>query len=147
MNICSEILFTTAPHPQEKKKQQLALSIEVTDRIYAAHSCEPSYLSLGKRQGNEVQHTLSSCFTAITCTGNQTFSYNTQACERTCLSLSNPTLECHPTDIPIEGCNCPKGMYLNHKNECVRKSHCPCYLEDRKYILPDQSTMTGGITW
>uniref|UniRef100_A0A8V0ZWS2 Mucin 6, oligomeric mucus/gel-forming n=1 Tax=Gallus gallus TaxID=9031 RepID=A0A8V0ZWS2_CHICK len=82
----------------------------------------------------------------ITCTGNQTFSYNTQACERTCLSLSNPTLECHPTDIPIEGCNCPKGMYLNHKNECVRKSHCPCYLEDRKYILPDQSTMTGGIT-
>ncbi|KAM7019735.1 mucin-6 [Passerculus sandwichensis] len=83
---------------------------------------------------------------AITCTGNQTFSYNTQACDRTCLSLSNRALECHPTDIPIEGCQCPKGMYLNHKNECVHKSHCPCYLEDRKYILPDQSTMTGGIT-
>ncbi|XP_058706173.1 mucin-6 [Poecile atricapillus] len=82
----------------------------------------------------------------ITCTGNQTFSYNTQACDRTCLSLSNRALECHPADIPIEGCQCPKGMYLNHKNECVRKSHCPCYLEDRKYILPDQSTMTGGIT-
>ncbi|XP_074740593.1 mucin-6 [Strix uralensis] len=82
----------------------------------------------------------------ITCTGNQTFSYNTEACDRTCLSLSNRALECHPTDIPIEGCHCPKGMYLNHKNECVRKSHCPCYLEDRKYILPDQSTITGGIT-
>ncbi|XP_009326861.1 PREDICTED: mucin-6, partial [Pygoscelis adeliae] len=82
----------------------------------------------------------------ITCTGNQTFSYNTQACDRTCLSLSNRALECHPTDIPIEGCHCPKGMYLNHKNECVRKSHCPCFLEDRKYILPDQSTITGGIT-
>ncbi|NXI26978.1 MUC6 protein, partial [Sterrhoptilus dennistouni] len=82
----------------------------------------------------------------ITCTGNQTFSYNTQACDRTCLSLSYRALECHPTDIPIEGCQCPEGTYLNHKNECVRKSHCPCYLEDRKYILPDQSTMTGGIT-
>ncbi|XP_027498052.1 mucin-6 [Corapipo altera] len=82
----------------------------------------------------------------ITCTGNQTFSYNAQACDRTCLSLSNRALECHPTDIPIEGCQCPKGLYLNHKNECVRKSHCPCYLEDRKYILPDQSTITGGIT-
>ncbi|NXQ91759.1 MUC6 protein, partial [Nyctibius grandis] len=82
----------------------------------------------------------------ITCTGNQTFSYNTQACDRTCLSLSNRALECHPTDIPIEGCHCPKGTYLNHKNECVRKPHCPCYLEDRKYILPDQSTITGGIT-
>ncbi|KAK2517864.1 Muc6 [Columba livia] len=83
---------------------------------------------------------------AITCTGNQTFSYNTQACDRTCLSLSNRALECHPTDIPIEGCHCPIGMYLNHKNECVHKSHCPCYLEDRKYILPDQSIITGGIT-
>ncbi|NXD17773.1 MUC6 protein, partial [Nothocercus nigrocapillus] len=82
----------------------------------------------------------------ITCTGNQTFSYNAQACDRTCLSLSNRALECHPADIPIEGCHCPKGTYLNHKNECVRKSHCPCYLEDRKYILPDQSTITGGIT-
>ncbi|XP_055670148.1 mucin-6 [Falco peregrinus] len=82
----------------------------------------------------------------ITCTGNQTFSYNTQACDRTCLSLSNRALECHPADIPIEGCHCPKGTYLNHKNECVRRSYCPCYLEDRKYILPDQSTITGGIT-
>ncbi|XP_009705672.1 PREDICTED: mucin-6 [Cariama cristata] len=82
----------------------------------------------------------------ITCTGNQTFSYNTQACDRTCLSLSNRALECHPTDIPIEGCHCPQGTYLNHKNECVHKSHCPCYLEDRKYILPDQSIITGGIT-
>ncbi|KAM6274440.1 mucin-6 [Porphyrio hochstetteri] len=82
----------------------------------------------------------------IACTGNQTFSYNTQACDRTCLSLSNRVLECHSTDIPIEGCNCPKGTYLNHKNECVLKSYCPCYLEDRKYILPDQSLITGGIT-
>ncbi|NXH18596.1 MUC6 protein, partial [Bucco capensis] len=90
------------------------------------------------------RNTMDNC--TIPCTGNQTFSYNTEACDRTCLSLSNRALECHPTDIPIEGCHCPKGSYLNHKNECVRKSHCPCYLEDRKYILPDQSTITGGIT-
>ncbi|XP_060133552.1 mucin-6 [Zootoca vivipara] len=82
----------------------------------------------------------------ISCTGNQTFSYNTQACDRTCLSLSHRGLECHPTDIPIDGCNCPKGTYLNHKNECVRKSQCPCYLNDRKFIHADQSTIIGGIT-
>ncbi|XP_014376902.1 mucin-6, partial [Alligator sinensis] len=82
----------------------------------------------------------------IPCTGNQTFSYNTEACDRTCLSLSFRDLECHPTDIPIDGCNCPKGTYLNHRSECVRKSHCPCYLADRKFILPDQSTVIGGIT-
>ncbi|XP_060118385.1 mucin-6 [Heteronotia binoei] len=82
----------------------------------------------------------------ISCTGNQTFSYNTQSCDRTCLSLSNRDLECHSTDIPIDGCNCPKGTYLNYKNECVRKSQCPCYLEDRQIIEADQSVIIGGIT-
>ncbi|KAH1171189.1 hypothetical protein KIL84_006807, partial [Mauremys mutica] len=82
----------------------------------------------------------------IPCTGNQTFSYHTEACDRTCLSLSDQTLECYPTDIPIDGCNCPKGTYLNHRSECVRKSMCPCYLEDKRFILPDQSTIIGGIT-
>uniref|UniRef100_A0A674IZ94 Mucin 6, oligomeric mucus/gel-forming/pseudo n=1 Tax=Terrapene triunguis TaxID=2587831 RepID=A0A674IZ94_9SAUR len=82
----------------------------------------------------------------ISCTGNQTFSYHTEACDRTCLSLSDQTLECYPTDIPIDGCNCPKGTYLNHRSECVRKSMCPCYLEDKRFILPDQSTIIGGIT-
>uniref|UniRef100_K7G4I4 Mucin 6, oligomeric mucus/gel-forming/pseudo n=1 Tax=Pelodiscus sinensis TaxID=13735 RepID=K7G4I4_PELSI len=82
----------------------------------------------------------------ISCTGNQTFSYHTEACDRTCLSLSNQALECYPTDIPIDGCNCPKGTYLNHRSECVRKSMCPCYLEDKRFILPDQSTIIGGIT-
>ncbi|XP_061468748.1 mucin-6 [Rhineura floridana] len=82
----------------------------------------------------------------ISCTGNQTFSYKTQACDRTCLSLSNRDPECHTTDIPVDGCNCPKGTYLNHKNECVRKSQCPCYLKDRKFIHADQSTIIAGIT-
>ncbi|XP_015279866.1 PREDICTED: mucin-6-like, partial [Gekko japonicus] len=82
----------------------------------------------------------------ISCTGNQTFSYSTQSCDRTCLSLSSRDLECHSTDIPIDGCNCPKGTYLNYKNECVRKSQCPCYLEDRQIIEADQSVVIGGIT-
>ncbi|XP_074854651.1 mucin-6 [Carettochelys insculpta] len=88
--------------------------------------------------------TIDNC--TISCTGNQTFSYHTEACGRTCLSLSDKTLECYPTDIPIDGCNCPRGTYLNHRSECVRKSMCPCYLEDKKFILPDQSTIIGGIT-
>ncbi|KAH0620989.1 hypothetical protein JD844_021945 [Phrynosoma platyrhinos] len=99
--------------------------------------------SMGLFLGN-WRSTVDNC--TIACTGNQTFSYNTQACDRTCLSLSNREIECHPADIPIDGCNCPKGTYLNHKNQCVRKSQCPCYLKDRKFIQADQSTMIGGIT-
>ncbi|KAI5934970.1 Mucin-6 [Manis javanica] len=82
----------------------------------------------------------------IPCTGNQTFSYDSQACGRTCLSLSDRTAECHPSAVPLDGCNCPEGTYLNHKAECVRKAQCPCLLDNHKLILADQSTMVNGIT-
>uniref|UniRef100_A0A8C4LE87 VWFD domain-containing protein n=1 Tax=Equus asinus asinus TaxID=83772 RepID=A0A8C4LE87_EQUAS len=81
----------------------------------------------------------------IPCTGNQTFSYDSQACNRTCLSLSDHTAECHPSAMPVDGCNCPEGTYLNHKAECVRKAQCPCLLDNYKFILADQSTMVNGI--
>ena len=81
------------------------------------------------------------------CTGNQTFSYDSQACDRTCLSLSDREVECHPSAVPVDGCNCPKGTYLNHKTECVRKAQCPCLLDGSKFILADQSTMVNGIIW
>lgn len=84
---------------------------------------------------------------AIPCTGNQTFSYDSQACNRTCLSLSDHTAECHPSAMPVDGCNCPEGTYLNHKAECVRKAQCPCLLDNYKFILADQSTMVNGIIW
>ncbi|KAL7992099.1 hypothetical protein Chor_016355, partial [Crotalus horridus] len=83
---------------------------------------------------------------AVSCIGNQTFSYNAEACDRTCLSLSSREIECHPTDVPIDGCNCPKGTYLNHKNECVQKSQCPCYLKGRQIILAEQFTIINGVT-
>ncbi|XP_064347878.1 mucin-6 [Camelus dromedarius] len=79
------------------------------------------------------------------CTGNQTFSYDSRACDRTCLSLSDREVECHPSAVPVDGCNCPEGTYLNHKTECVRKSQCPCLLDNSKFILADQSTMVNGV--
>ncbi|XP_007466058.1 PREDICTED: mucin-6 [Lipotes vexillifer] len=79
------------------------------------------------------------------CTGNQTFSYNSQACDRTCLSLSNREVECHPSAVPVDGCNCPEGTYLNHKTECVREAQCPCLLDSSKFILAGQSTMVNGV--
>ncbi|XP_070791125.1 mucin-6 [Pituophis catenifer annectens] len=90
------------------------------------------------------RNTVDNC--TVSCTGNQTFSYNAEACDRTCLSLSSRETECHPTDVPIDGCNCPKGTYLNHKNECVQKAQCPCYLKGRKIILADQYAVIDGAT-
>uniref|UniRef100_A0A8C0WJA0 VWFD domain-containing protein n=1 Tax=Castor canadensis TaxID=51338 RepID=A0A8C0WJA0_CASCN len=81
----------------------------------------------------------------IPCTGNRTFSYDSQACNRTCLSLSDSTAECHTSPVPVDGCNCPEGTYLNHKAECVRKAQCPCLLDNNKFVLADQSTMVNGV--
>ncbi|XP_035885932.1 mucin-6 [Phyllostomus discolor] len=80
----------------------------------------------------------------VPCTGNQTFSYDSRACGRTCLSLSDRAAECHPSAVPVEGCNCPEGTYLNHKAECVRKAQCPCLLDNRKLVLAGQSTVVNG---
>ncbi|XP_077627639.1 mucin-6-like [Crocuta crocuta] len=79
------------------------------------------------------------------CTGNQTFGYDSRACGRTCLSLSDHAAECHPSAVPVDGCNCPEGTYLNHKAQCVRKAQCPCLLDGSKFILADQSAMVNGV--
>lgn len=49
--------------------------------------------------------------------------------------------------MPVDGCNCPEGTYLNHKAQCVRKAQCPCVLDSNKFILADQSTMVNGVIW
>ncbi|XP_036077522.1 mucin-6 [Rousettus aegyptiacus] len=81
----------------------------------------------------------------VPCTGNQTFSYDSRACGRTCLSLSDRTAECHPSAVPVDGCNCPEGTYLNHEAKCVRKARCPCLLANHKFIPANQSTVVDGI--
>ncbi|XP_013358360.1 PREDICTED: mucin-6 [Chinchilla lanigera] len=81
----------------------------------------------------------------VPCTGNRTFSYDSRACGRTCLSLSDPEAECHASTMPVDGCNCPEGTYLDHKGECVRKAQCPCLLESSKFLPADQSTMINGV--
>lgn len=85
--------------------------------------------------------------TAVPCTGNRTFSYDSKACDRTCLSLSDRETECHASAVPVDGCNCPEGTYLNHKAECVHKAQCPCMLDSYKFVQADQSTMINGVIW
>ncbi|KAB0401063.1 hypothetical protein E2I00_019526, partial [Balaenoptera physalus] len=68
---------------------------------------------------------------ALACTSRGVLlqGWRSSACDRTCLSLSDREAECHPSAVPVDGCNCPEGTYLNHKTECVRKAQCPCLLD------------------
>nr|XP_048314519.1 mucin-6 [Myodes glareolus] len=103
-----------------------------------AHACSSrGILLLGWRSS------VDNC--TVPCTGNRTFSYNSKACDRTCLSLSDRETECHTSAVPVDGCNCPEGTYLNHKAECVHKAQCPCLLDGSKFVQADQSTMINGV--
>ncbi|KAG8522064.1 Mucin-6 [Galemys pyrenaicus] len=81
---------------------------------------------------------------SVPCSGNQTFSYDGRACGRTCLSLSDGGAECHPSSVPVDGCSCPQGTYLNHMSQCVPRAQCPCLLDSRELLLAGQSTMVNG---
>ncbi|XP_043569125.1 mucin-19-like [Chiloscyllium plagiosum] len=63
----------------------------------------------------------------VTCPSTQVFQYSMTACNRTCRYLSKPDITCQVQDVPVDGCGCPEGKYMNEKGACVSKSECPCY--------------------
>ncbi|TDG96796.1 hypothetical protein EPR50_G00232730 [Perca flavescens] len=64
---------------------------------------------------------------ALKCQKNQVFSYNMQACNHTCRSLSGHDPRCGLEDAPVEGCGCPEGTHLNQGDTCSTKAECDCH--------------------
>ncbi|XP_063293570.1 mucin-6 [Pelobates fuscus] len=132
------------PEPYYKRCVYEACNYQET--INYICSAMGSYARACASQGLVLKNWRHSTNCTIACSGNQTYSYDTSSCSRTCLSLSNVQLECYPNDIPIEGCNCPLGYYLDDKENCVPKSRCPCYLDETTVIMPNQQTLFNGLT-
>ncbi|XP_078271725.1 mucin-6-like [Rhinoraja longicauda] len=76
----------------------------------------------------------------VTCHSDHVFDYDCKACNHTCFSLSNPSLECTKAGVPVDGCICPPDTFLDDNNKCVSASSCPCFLPDGAVILPGKST-------
>ncbi|XP_076123315.1 uncharacterized protein muc2.1 [Alosa pseudoharengus] len=72
------------------------------------------------------------------CPATQTFSYQLQGCQRTCRSLSSDRPACSPDFLPVDGCACPEGLYLDDSGMCVQMNKCPC-LHNGDYIKPGKS--------
>ncbi|KAG5273591.1 hypothetical protein AALO_G00153190 [Alosa alosa] len=72
------------------------------------------------------------------CPPTQTFSYQLQGCQRTCRSLSSDRPACSPDFLPVDGCACPEGLYLDDSGMCVQMNKCPC-LHNGDYIKPGKS--------
>ncbi|CAM2115408.1 unnamed protein product [Caretta caretta] len=61
------------------------------------------------------------------CPKSLTYSYNISSCQPTCRSLSEPDVTCNIRFIPVDGCSCEKGTYMDEYGKCVSASKCPCY--------------------
>ncbi|XP_069037957.1 mucin-5AC-like [Lepisosteus oculatus] len=62
-----------------------------------------------------------------TCPRTLVFGYSMTSCNRTCRSLSQPDPTCSVQFVPVDGCGCAKGTYMDEEGKCVPASQCPCY--------------------
>ncbi|KAM9854785.1 mucin-5B [Aulostomus maculatus] len=67
---------------------------------------------------------------AGSCPASMTFSYKHQRCQLTCRSLSSKQQLCTSDFLPVDGCSCAEGSYLNDNGICIPKEKCPCFHED-----------------
>ncbi|KAH1171728.1 hypothetical protein KIL84_007346, partial [Mauremys mutica] len=61
------------------------------------------------------------------CPKSLSYSYNISSCQPTCRSLSEPDVTCNIRFLPVDGCTCEKGTYMDEYGKCVSASKCPCY--------------------
>ncbi|XP_011896479.1 PREDICTED: mucin-5AC [Cercocebus atys] len=70
-----------------------------------------------------------------TCPKSMTYHYNVSTCQPTCRSLSEGDITCSVGFIPVDGCICPEGTFLDDTGKCVQASNCPCY--HRGSVIPN----------
>ncbi|XP_041417843.1 mucin-5AC-like, partial [Xenopus laevis] len=74
------------------------------------------------------------------CPSTLSYSYNISTCQPTCRSLSEPDVTCNIDFVPVDGCVCTNGTYLNEQGFCVPQESCPCYF--RGTVVPSGHTIT-----
>ncbi|XP_042670997.1 mucin-5AC-like [Centrocercus urophasianus] len=61
------------------------------------------------------------------CPKSLSYSYNIDSCQPTCRSLSEPDITCKIKFVPVDGCTCINGTYMDESGKCVPADECPCY--------------------
>ncbi|XP_067915134.1 mucin-2-like isoform X2 [Heterodontus francisci] len=79
------------------------------------------------------------------CPNTQVFENDMRTCNRTCRSLSEYDYTCGVKDVPVYGCGCPEGKYMDNTGVCIDKSDCSCYIGER-VIKKGQSITLNGRT-
>ncbi|XP_042527459.1 LOW QUALITY PROTEIN: mucin-5B [Dipodomys spectabilis] len=61
------------------------------------------------------------------CPKSQSYAYVVDTCQPTCRALSEADATCGVSFVPVDGCTCPNGTFLNDRGACVPAQECPCY--------------------
>uniref|UniRef100_A0A8C9MLJ3 VWFD domain-containing protein n=1 Tax=Serinus canaria TaxID=9135 RepID=A0A8C9MLJ3_SERCA len=61
------------------------------------------------------------------CPKSLSYSYTISSCQPTCRALSEPDVTCNIKFVPVDGCTCVNGTYMDDSGKCVPANECPCY--------------------
>ncbi|KAM6174045.1 mucin-5AC [Erethizon dorsatum] len=86
-----------------------------------AHACATKGVLLrGWRDGVCTKPT-------TTCPKSMAYQEHLSTCQPTCRSLSEADITCGVSFVPVDGCACPVGTFLDEAGTCVPAHECPCY--------------------
>lgn len=80
------------------------------------------------------------------CPVSTVYSYDMTSCDRTCRSLGQSDSTCAIAFVPVDGCGCADGTFMNENGDCVASVNCSCY-DSGKTISPGDVISKDGRTW
>lgn len=81
-----------------------------------------------------------------TCPPSLTYLYNISTCQPTCRARSDADVTCSISFVPVDGCTCPDGTFLDDTGKCVPATNCPCY-HGGSVVPNGESTHKQGVVW
>ncbi|KAM9301757.1 mucin-5B-like [Gastrophryne carolinensis] len=80
---------------------------------------------------------------AASCPTSLSYSYSVSQCQPTCRSLSTYDPTCDISFVPVDGCICKDGTYLDDTGKCVVPQNCTCYYKGTT-LKPEEVIHDGG---
>ncbi|XP_023578633.1 mucin-5B [Octodon degus] len=78
------------------------------------------------------------------CPKSQSYMYVVDACQPTCRGLSEADVTCGVPFVPVDGCVCPTGTFLDEAGACVPAHECPCYFHGN-VVAPGEVVQDDGV--
>nr|XP_016848971.1 PREDICTED: mucin-5B-like [Anolis carolinensis] len=85
------------------------------------------------------------CSKYMTCPQSLNYSYDISSCQPTCRSLSEPDITCNVKFVPVDGCTCQSGTYLDSSGKCVPAQNCPCYYKGNPVLSGEVLHDLGAV--